>query len=198
MKKKLLAQNLVEGILILALVALGCLGFVSHFNMKTLIGYVLNRPEGSVTIEKSNSKTTGNLSSTELSSIDNQIADINSSLSFFLHFCSGNGPYRVGMIGQRMVTINNAIKSMQSTLDNSPNSSETQKAALAALKSECDNLNQRIASLNYDLYNNPSATDGIRSSLTAFQTATKTVGTITSPNSSKTVDNTITIESMTK
>lgn len=43
------AQNLVEGILIIALVALGCLGFVSHFDLNKLAGYVIGAPIGSTT-----------------------------------------------------------------------------------------------------------------------------------------------------
>lgn len=53
-KNKLQSQNLLEGILIFALVALGCCAFVSHFDYKLLRNYVFGRPAttsgGSTTI----------------------------------------------------------------------------------------------------------------------------------------------------
>lgn len=67
MNEKIKAQHLVEGILIIALVAFGCIAFVTRFDLKTLRDYVLGVPatdSGGRTTISVDSMTETNTSST--------------------------------------------------------------------------------------------------------------------------------------
>lgn len=203
MKKKLLAQNLVEGILIMALVALGCVGFVTRFNLNTLKGYIFNRPVGSATV--TTNTVTGNLSSTELTSINNQISAINASLTIMPRMLSGNGAYQQAMMMGEMNKISNALASIQSTLGGSSNTSTAQQAAFNELKAQVKTVGDNLYKDPWAVYSNPSgppednhpsALNGIKSSLSSFQTSTTQTQTTTTTSAG--LKNTITIESMTK
>lgn len=193
MKKKLLAQNLVEGILIMALVALGCVGFVTRFNLNTLKGYIFNRPVGSATV--TTNTVTGNLSSGELSSIDNQTAAINASLTILPKITYGGLGYQQALTMKELNNISNALASIQSTLDNSSNTSSAQQAAFSELKAQVKTVGDAIYKNPWAVADNAPALDSVKSSLSSFQTSTTQTQTTTTTSARP--KNTITIESMT-